>query len=68
MKLKIEKFPEGRVVKRGIITVEDVRRKFNLPPNAEVTVRVPGGGNWSGLDAVLGEDVPHINVKVETIR
>ena len=25
-------------------------------PEAKVTVRVPGGGDWSGLDITIGED------------
>ena len=68
MKLKTDRYPGGRTVKRGLITPDDIRKKFNLPPHAEITVRVPGGGNWAGLDANLGEDIPHIGVKVETIR
>ena len=68
VKLRADNYPEGRTVKRGLITADDIRKKFNLPANAEITVRIPGGGNWSGLDANLGEDIPHIGVKVETIR
>jgi len=39
---------------RGIITLEELREAFGLPADAEVTVRVPGGGDWSNEDITMG--------------
>jgi hypothetical protein len=39
------------------ITADDIRQKFGLPPNAEVWVRVPGGGDWSNARLEIDDDV-----------
>jgi len=48
----------------GVITLDDLRKKFNIPVNAEVRVRVPGGGDWSNQDL----DVTEIFVMWEELR
>lgn len=68
MRLKRQTMAERRVVRTGIITPDDIRKKFNLPKHAEITVRVPGGGDWSGMDAEIGNEIPHIHVKVESFE
>lgn len=37
----------------GKITLVDLRKRFNIPDRAEVTVRVPGGADWSNTDLSL---------------
>lgn len=36
------------------ITLEDIRKRFGVPEHAVVTVRVPGGGDWSSQDIAMG--------------
>lgn len=67
MKLKRNTYPEGRIVKCGTITVEMLRKAFRLPKHAELTLTVLTGGDWSGMNAVFGEDITEIRVKVEDI-
>jgi hypothetical protein len=68
MRLKRDKYPEGREVWRGTITPADIRRKFNLHESAVITLTVPGGADWSGMTVELGVEVDHLSVKVEKIR
>lgn len=35
-----------------------IREAFNLPIDAEVTFRVPGGADWSGLDVGVDDENP----------
>lgn len=37
------------------ITGAEIRKAFKLPYDADLTVRVPGGGDWSNTDLVLDE-------------
>lgn len=52
----------------GVITLEDIKKKFNIPDGATVSVKVPGGGDWSGMDIDMGVDFETINVSWEKIR
>lgn len=38
------------VLHEVFITSADLKRKFDLPMAADVSVRVPGGGDWSNKD------------------
>jgi hypothetical protein len=35
------------------ITADDIRKRFRLPDDAEIVVRVPGGGDWSNTDLAI---------------
>lgn len=35
-----------------------LKTAFDIPENAKLHVRVPGGGDWSNTDLTIGEDVP----------
>ena len=49
------------------ITAEAIRERFKIPIEAELTVTVPRGGDWSGLDLTIGGDeVPYITASWET--
>jgi hypothetical protein len=37
-------------VMRGALTAAQIRKAFNIPDNASITVHVPGGGDWSSTD------------------
>jgi hypothetical protein len=50
----------------GVITADDIKRKFKIPAQAQITMTVPGGGNWSGMSIVMGEDFPHLTVTWDT--
>lgn len=39
----------------GIITVGEIKKKFGIPDDAEVYVRVPGGADWSNMKLDLLE-------------
>ncbi len=53
---------------KGRITLEEIQEAFYLPKDAIVSVMVPGGGDWSSTELVLGTDVPHIDVYWEEIK
>ena len=38
----------------GRITLTDLRERFGILDHAVVTVRVPGGGDWSNTDLKMG--------------
>lgn len=40
------------------ITIADIRKRFRLPEDAEVYIRVPGGGDWSNMDLEIDTDRP----------
>lgn len=67
MKLKTLRGPRTRI-RSGVITADDIRRKFRLPANAKITVTVPGGADWSGMDIELGTDFEKIDVTVEETK
>jgi hypothetical protein len=48
----------------GIITLEDLREKFGIPPQAEVFIQIPEG-NWSNIRLSINKAVP-IQVAWET--
>lgn len=50
----------------GVITLDDLRKKFNIPADAEVYVRVPGGADWSNTDLDL-KDAP-VQVRWERVK
>lgn len=53
----------------GIITAADLRKKFNIPIGAEITVDIPSGGDWSGESVEIGgESIPHIKVDWEEVK
>jgi hypothetical protein len=52
----------------GIITLEDLQKKFNIPEGARVTVQVPGGGDYSNTKLEIGTDVDGIEVRWEVIK
>jgi len=43
------------------------QRGHHVHPEAKVVVRVPGGGDWSNMDLVIGEDAV-IGVSWKVIR
>lgn len=45
-RFKVKQLQEIRKY-QGVITLEDLRKKFNIPAHADVVVHVPGGGDWS---------------------
>jgi hypothetical protein len=68
MKLKITR-TEKRIKKTGLITADDIRKKFRLPDNAEIYVTIPYemySGQSLSLDKKDG-DVEGIAVEVEEI-
>lgn len=38
------------------ITRKDLIEAFDLPPDARITMHVPGGGDWSNTDLTVGEE------------
>jgi len=40
------------------ITGDMIRKAFNFPDSAVVVFRVPGGGDWSGMNVEIEEDTP----------
>lgn len=42
---------------RAVIPADGLRVLMGLPCDARLYVTVPGGGDWSGCDMVLGDDV-----------
>lgn len=48
--------------------IEYLRSKgCDVPDNADVLVRVPGGGDWSNMDLEIGRDTPiFVTWKVRT--
>jgi len=46
------------------------RKKFGIPANAEITVQIPSGRDWSGESAVIddNEAIPHIKVDWEEVK
>jgi hypothetical protein len=55
-------------VKCGTITVDMLRKAFQLPDHAEITITVPTGGDWSGMNITFGEDFNELRVKVEDVK
>ena len=49
----------------GIVPADGLREMLGLPSNARLHVSVPGGGDWSSCDLVLGDDV-QLKVSWET--
>ena len=53
----------------GIITAADLRKQFNIPEAAEITVDIPSGGDWSGESVEVGGDaIPHIKIEWEEVK
>lgn len=67
-RFKIDTYDNSRVVTSGKITAADLRAAFKIPDDAEISVSIPTGGDWSGMDATLGTDIPHIDVRWERIK
>jgi len=46
---------EVTTVKTTVVTItaQDIREAFGLPSRADVTLRVPGGGDWSNTNLDL---------------
>ena len=55
----------GMTRHRVEITVADIRKRFNLPEDAEVVLTVPGGADWSGMTLPLEEFDGPIKAKWE---
>lgn len=51
-----------------VITVDEIRRKFCIPDQAKVSIEVPGGGDWSGMELSIGDDIGHIKVSWEETK
>lgn len=68
LNIKVNKTVTTRAVFTAHVTADDIRRAFNFPKTAEVTVTVPGGGDWSGSDLDIGSDIPHVTVSWETSK
>jgi hypothetical protein len=64
-RFKVEEMSVRRVFK-GTITAEDLRVKFNIPKDAEITLTVPGGADWSGMALDISEHP--IDVKWEEVK
>lgn len=47
-----------KITKSYTITDSDIRRAFQLPADAKIFVRVPGGGDWSNTDLEISEEQP----------
>lgn len=43
-----------RTETRYALTPDSIRKAFDLPEDAELFVRVPGGADWSSCDLTLG--------------
>jgi hypothetical protein len=39
-----------KVVMSGVITVDDLRKKFRIPENATITITVPSGDKFETLN------------------
>lgn len=66
MKMFESRLIEETKVYQGKITLDDLRIKFDIPPQAKVTIRVPGGGDWSNQDIELDNKENVINVSWTT--
>lgn len=64
--IKIIKTTHTRQVYTMQISAHAIRQNFNLPPDAEVSVTVPSGADWSGMELTIGDDVPHVTATWET--
>lgn len=49
----------------GVIPLAELKVRFNLPNQARITVEIPGGGDWSGMEVAIGEEIPHLKVAWE---
>jgi hypothetical protein len=56
-----------RTVQKMSYTAEELCQALDLPPNARLTVHVPGGGDWSDEDLQLDGNV-RLDVRVETVK
>ena len=53
-RFKKTRFP-SRITYGGTITLKDLQKAFGIPEDAEVTVAVPSGGDYSGQKLDVGE-------------
>lgn len=52
-----------RIVKKaGVITSADLRRVFDVPADAKIFVRVPGGADWSNTNLEIDDEEQAIQV------
>lgn len=65
-RFKVKELSETRKFE-GTITIEDLRKAFKIPDCASVTVRVPGGGDWSNTDLDIDRDTS-ITVTWEEVK
>jgi len=60
-----------RIIRTDTTTVtlefnrEDLLKALQLPPEAIISVQIPGGGDWSNTELFIGEDVM-LDAKWET--
>lgn len=52
----------------AVITLEDLRKAFNIPDNASVFVLVPRGGDYSGTTLDFDRDFEGIKVQWTTVE
>lgn len=64
-RFKVSELSETRKFS-GVITLDDLRRKFNIPAGADVFIKVPSGGDWSNTNLDLSEVM--IQVEWEEVK